>query len=107
MALDFVACEWMDRESLLIAKVERWREALLWTFVVAKLGSLRPDGSLGDLARIELAKLLNLERDSRNSRIEVIRGKRETLSTIADVWEQAGLQVPQATEMLFCGSCRI
>ena len=65
---------------------------------------MRPDGVLGDSARVKLAELLRVDGDEMTGRMEVTRGHRDTLSTMGDVWTQAGLRPPLATEMLFCKS---
>ena len=43
-------------------KVERWREALLWTYLVANMGSLTPTGVLAHDARVILKDLVRFAR---------------------------------------------
>jgi 3-O-alpha-D-mannopyranosyl-alpha-D-mannopyranose xylosylphosphotransferase len=81
--------------------VERWREALLWTFVVANLGTRDTVGVLGPRARDRLGQLLGA---GVADRLEVVRGKRSTLDKMRQTLAQAGLPVPKATEMLFSRS---
>jgi hypothetical protein len=76
----------------------------LWTFVVANIGNLRDDGRVGSSAKTRLANLLGSDTEVVIGQLEVIRGKRETLGSMEEVWQQSGLHLPQATEMLFCQS---
>ncbi|WWC59711.1 uncharacterized protein I303_102273 [Kwoniella dejecticola CBS 10117] len=86
-------------------RVERWREALLWTYIVANLGTLgeSPD-TWNELARNELRDMFGLnENDDDVIKIEVHRGERWTLEPgrMAKVFEQAGWEAPKATDFLF------
>ena len=76
--------------------IERWREALLWTWAVAKVGG--EEGIWGDGARQEIRDLLHLESDDQREIVPVIRGERTTLEDIA---EMSGQQ-PKHTQYRFC-----
>jgi 3-O-alpha-D-mannopyranosyl-alpha-D-mannopyranose xylosylphosphotransferase len=85
-------------------QVERWREALLWTYVVGNLGR---SGTWNDNARTEIMDMFGLgEGDDDVIKIEVHRGDRWTLEPgrMAKMFEQAGWGAPKATEFLFCKS---
>ncbi|WWD21714.1 hypothetical protein CI109_106201 [Kwoniella shandongensis] len=85
-------------------RVERWREALLWTYVVANLGALEPEEQWGDTARKELKDMFGLtENDEDVIKIEVHRGERWTLEQgrMDKGFEQAGWEPPKATEFLW------
>ncbi|KAK8847626.1 hypothetical protein IAR55_005485 [Kwoniella newhampshirensis] len=103
-------------------RVERWREALLWTYVVANLGNLESWDQWGPDARKELRDMFGLtEHDDDVVKIEVHRGERWTLEPgrMDKVFEQAGWEAPKATDFLFymfkrltfqypeCGDCLI
>ncbi len=98
-------------------KVERWREALLWTFCVAKVGSMPlwmsppttgPENNVdmwGDEARDEIRALFGLETDDDDViKIEVHRGERWTLESdrINGVFE-VSLASPDDLPLLDCG----
>ncbi|WVW78190.1 hypothetical protein I302_100141 [Kwoniella bestiolae CBS 10118] len=88
-----------------VPKVERWREALLWTYIVANLGTLgdSPD-TWNHLARTELKDMFGLNDDDDDViKIEVHRGERWTLEPgrMARTFEQAGWEPPKATDFLF------
>ncbi|WWC86667.1 uncharacterized protein L201_001544 [Kwoniella dendrophila CBS 6074] len=86
-------------------RVERWREALLWTYVVANLGTLgESSDTWNHLARNELKDMFGLnENDDDVIKIEVHRGERWTLEPgrMARAFEQAGWDAPKATDFLF------
>jgi len=81
--------------------VERWREALLWTFIVANLGTRDAVGILGPQARMQLGKVIGAKD---GDRVEVLRGRRSTLDGMNENLVRAGLPIPEATEMLFSRS---
>jgi hypothetical protein len=88
-------------------QVERWREALLWTYVVGNLGAVNPAGVWGEEARAELKDMFGLgETDDDVIKIEVHRGERWTLESgrMERAFEQAGWEAPKATHFLFCES---
>lgn len=78
--------------------MERWREALLWTYIVANLGTRDDTGLLGSRARVELATALGA---TDANRLEIVRGSRSTLTEMRNTFIRAGLDTPKATEMLF------
>ncbi|TXT04980.1 hypothetical protein VHUM_03800 [Vanrija humicola] len=84
-------------------RVERWREALLWTYIVAKLGD--SDDHLGHNAREEFRDLFGLERgvDDDVVQIEVHRGPRWTLerARMKSNFEKANWEAPKETEFLW------
>jgi len=83
--------------------VERWREALLWTYVVANMGTR--EGHWGSVAREEIKDMFGLtDQDDDVIKIEVHRGERWTLETgrMQKAFGQAGWESPKATEFLFC-----
>jgi 3-O-alpha-D-mannopyranosyl-alpha-D-mannopyranose xylosylphosphotransferase len=92
-------------------QVERWREALLWTYAVANLGrkALGEEGHWGDTARMELREMFGLMDEYEYEdvmKIEVHKGDRWTLEPerMERVLEQAGWEAPKASEFLFCKS---
>ncbi|WVR04824.1 hypothetical protein IAU60_001836 [Kwoniella sp. DSM 27419] len=86
-------------------RVERWREALIWTYVVANLGTLAPSSDQwGHEARNELKDMFGMSEDDQDVvKIEVQRGERWTLEPgrMGKVLEQAGWEAPKATDFLF------
>lgn len=87
--------------------MERWREALLWTFVVANMGTLDGSGLWATAVRTELLDLFGLDAgDEDVEEIEVHRGERWTLERdrFRRVFEQAGWEPPKATDFVFCES---
>ncbi|OCF33813.1 hypothetical protein I316_04525 [Kwoniella heveanensis BCC8398] len=86
-------------------RVERWREALLWTYIVANLGTLGSStDTWSNVARVELKDMFGLAEDDNDVvKIEVHRGERWTLESgrMAKMFEQAGWEAPKATEFLF------
>ncbi|UOH84333.1 3-O-alpha-D-mannopyranosyl-alpha-D-mannopyranose xylosylphosphotransferase [Cryptococcus neoformans] len=89
-------------------RVERWREALLWTWTVANMGTL--GGSQDHWDNDTRRAIKNLfgftENDDDVVKIEVHRGERWTLEPgrMQRVFRQAGWEAPKATEFLFCKS---
>ncbi|ORY21754.1 hypothetical protein BCR39DRAFT_553054 [Naematelia encephala] len=85
-------------------RVERWREALLWTYVVANLGTLERSGVWSDVARKDVMDMFGLAEDDDDViKIEVHRGDRWTLEDgrMQKVFEQVGWEGPKATTFLF------
>lgn len=87
-------------------RVERWREALLWTWVVANMGTISgSQDRWDDAARTAIKDMFGFtENDTDVVKIEVHRGDRWTLEPgrMQKVFEQAGWEAPKATEFLFC-----
>ncbi|KLT40218.1 hypothetical protein CC85DRAFT_322156 [Cutaneotrichosporon oleaginosum] len=75
-------------------RAERWREALLWTWAVAKLGG--PDGRWGADARADIARVLGTHAGAES--VEVLRGPRETLKHMPTNFAHAGWEPPKGTE---------
>lgn len=82
-------------------RVERWREALLWTWVVAKLGE---DGIWGTTARRAVGDLFQCEIGSKDSEVPVVRGPRRTLEEgrTSLIFEQTDWEAPKGMKVLFC-----
>ena len=88
-------------------QVERWREALLWTYVVCNMGMIESAGHWGDLARQDLKEMFGLgDGDEDVVRIDVRRAERWTLEPgrVEKIFEQAGWEAPKASRFLFCES---
>lgn len=79
-------------------RTERWREALLWTWVVAKLGGA--EGRWEAAAREEVARLLG-KRPGTGGSVEVVRGPRKTLEHVETNFAHAGWATPKDTEYLW------
>lgn len=93
-------------QSGLRCQVERWREALLWTYIVANIGTINP-GLWATEARERIADLFGLGSGREDvDQVELHKGERWTLSPhrFENVFKQAGWEPPKATEMLFCES---
>lgn len=82
-------------------RIERWREALLWTWAVAKMGH-REGGMWGPEARKELAQVLGMENLTQEEVVEVKKSERQTLRDVPSSFEEAGWEEPQATTYSFC-----
>lgn len=87
-------------------RVERWREALLWTWVVANMGTISgSQDRWDDATRTAIKDMFGFtENDNDVVKIEVHRGERWTLEPgrMQRAFEQAGWEAPKATEFLFC-----
>jgi 3-O-alpha-D-mannopyranosyl-alpha-D-mannopyranose xylosylphosphotransferase len=84
-------------------KVERWREGMLWTWVVANLGA--KTGNWDDSARERIKDMFGLGNDDQDvAQMEVHRGERWTLKKerIGEMFDKAGWGAPQSTDYLFC-----
>lgn len=108
-----VQMQWL----LTALRVERWREALLWTWIVGKVGTApqwQPGqtgqylggtvGIWGEEARAEIEELFGLnQEDTDVIKIEIHRGERWTLEEerMNSHFEGAGWEPPKATEFLF------
>lgn len=98
-------------------KVERWREALLWTWIVARVGSLPAwtDNYLGgkvdvwgEEARREIMDLFGLsEADEDITRLEIHRGERWTLEEerMSANFHNLGWEAPKETSFQWCECC--
>ncbi|KLT42836.1 hypothetical protein CC85DRAFT_285184 [Cutaneotrichosporon oleaginosum] len=83
-------------------KVERWREALLWTYVVANLGGV--EGLWGNSARQEIREFFDIHEDEDDIEgIEVERGERWTTNRmrIDKTFDQMGWHSPMRVKYLF------
>lgn len=79
-------------------RVERWREAMLWTWAVAKLGGA--DGWWGAEERAAIATLLGKQPGTEGS-VQVTRGPRDTLQHVATNFGHAGWGAPMGSEYLW------
>lgn len=94
-------------------KVERWREALLWTWIVARVGtapswSEHPLGGQvdvwGEEARREIMDLFGLtEEDGNVVSLEIHRGERWTLEAerVVGNFDNLGWEAPKETQFLW------
>jgi 3-O-alpha-D-mannopyranosyl-alpha-D-mannopyranose xylosylphosphotransferase len=80
-------------------RIERWREALLWSWTVAKVGSA--DGVWGDGARRHLRDTLGVE-GVEGEKVKIRRAARDTLDDVDSNFRRAGWEPPLATEFRFC-----
>ncbi|WVQ83148.1 hypothetical protein IAT38_005286 [Cryptococcus sp. DSM 104549] len=83
-------------------RVERWREALLWSWVVAKVGGV--DGVWAEEEKDALRKVLGLKDGEGEGmkRVQVERQvERSTLSDLGGLMDQAGWEGPKATHYEF------
>ncbi|ODN79461.1 3-O-alpha-D-mannopyranosyl-alpha-D-mannopyranose xylosylphosphotransferase [Cryptococcus amylolentus CBS 6039] len=96
-----VQMQWL----LTALRVERWREALLWTWVVTNMGTRgSTKAHWDDNTRSEIKDLFGFsDGDDDVVKIEVHRGERWTLENgrMQRAFEQAGWEAPKATEFLW------
>jgi 3-O-alpha-D-mannopyranosyl-alpha-D-mannopyranose xylosylphosphotransferase len=83
--------------------VERWREALLWSWAVAKVGG--EAGEWGDGAREEVRGVLKIKAGGEGEvedEVMVVKGKRSTLGNVAAITKRAGWGMPRKSTYTFC-----
>ena len=87
-------------------RIERWREALLWTWAVARMGG--NNGMWGAEAREEIMYLLGLEdageqedEVEKDATIIVKRGPRTTFEDLKEIVDNAGWEDPKYTRYYF------
>lgn len=83
-------------------RVDRWREALLWTYIVVNLGSR--EGLWDDASRQAIIDLFGLGVDAAQvAEVEVHRAERKTLDIfrMARIFQQAGWERPKRTTFDF------
>ena len=82
-------------------RIERWREALLWTWAVGKMGNLTPDETSiwGDAARAELRSVLGL--DDLDGSATVVKQERDTLRNVESVFRKGAWDQPKSTSYSF------
>ncbi|WRT64707.1 uncharacterized protein IL334_001641 [Kwoniella shivajii] len=82
-------------------RIERWREALLWSWIVAKIGG--EDGVWTRESKDQLVKLLDVNDGhiSGHQKIIIQRADRMTLADTLELNDQAGWQNPQASSYQF------
>lgn len=76
--------------------MERWREGLLWSFVVARVGGV--EGVWGDAARQEMRELFGEER----GKVTVYKKKRKTVEDMDNTAFNAGWDEPFQTNYIHC-----
>ncbi|RSH92244.1 hypothetical protein EHS25_008659 [Saitozyma podzolica] len=82
--------------------VERWREALLWSWAVAKVGG--EAGEWGDGAREEVRGVLKIKAGGEGEvedEVMVVKGKRSTLGNVAAITKRAGWGMPRKSTYTF------
>ncbi|OCF45807.1 hypothetical protein I317_00295 [Kwoniella heveanensis CBS 569] len=82
-------------------RIERWREALLWSWAVAKIGGV--DGRWGESARAELKEILGMQEGEGDEKdhVNLSRGPRKTLEDIDGINAQVGWEGPRASDYIF------
>jgi 3-O-alpha-D-mannopyranosyl-alpha-D-mannopyranose xylosylphosphotransferase len=78
-------------------RMERWREALLWTWIVGKMGGI--DGVWTEDAKDELKRVLGVFGDS--DKVTVPRKKRATKDEVPKLVDQVGWKQPKQTWVAF------
>lgn len=81
-------------------RMERWREALLWTWIVGKMGGI--DGVWTEEAKVELKRVLGIWGNS--GTVVVPRKKRATKDEAPRLVDQVGWKQPKQSWMAFCKS---
>lgn len=85
--------------------IERWREALLWTWAVAKLGG--QDGMWSDLEKGKLKEALGfgaVSPEDLRENIVIVSNPRSTMVGMDEIMEKTEWQFPQGSNYLFCKS---
>ncbi|GMK54374.1 hypothetical protein CspeluHIS016_0109600 [Cutaneotrichosporon spelunceum] len=80
-------------------QIERWREGLLWKYIVAKLGG--QDGLLRANARDQLRKIFRLQKGNEDDTIVIEKIKRSTLRDVEELSDRAGWEQPLHTHYYF------
>ncbi|WVF69715.1 hypothetical protein IAT40_004494 [Kwoniella sp. CBS 6097] len=82
-------------------RIERWREALLWSWAVAKVGGV--EGRWDERARAELRAILGMAEDEGDEKdhINLARGPRTTIRDIDEIDSRVGWDGPRASEYIF------
>lgn len=86
-------------------QIERWREALLWTWAMARVADV--NGKWGSVAREELRLLFGVWKGSEKGADVTISTSKESRKTIPDMEEMSargGWEVPIASTILYCES---
>ena len=81
-------------------RIERWREALLWAWVVGRVGGA--SGLWGLEARKEIRSILGLDEGIEGSEAVMIKGNRTTLDDSRKFTIETGWEAAKASEYLFC-----
>ncbi|WWD21565.1 hypothetical protein CI109_106051 [Kwoniella shandongensis] len=82
-------------------RVERWREALLWSWVVGKIGGV--EGVWGKQAKKDLRKVLGMDWNQEEGEVKVYSAlsDRKTLEDLDGLMNQAGWESPKASVYKF------
>ena len=80
--------------------IERWREALLWSWVVGRVGGA--SGIWGEAARDELRTVFGVQAGQEQGSIEVKKGERTTLVNAVGITRQVGWEAPKNSQFQFC-----
>ncbi|ODN79595.1 hypothetical protein L202_03542 [Cryptococcus amylolentus CBS 6039] len=82
-------------------RVERWREAVLWSWIVAKVGGV--EGVWGEEQKDELRSVLGMAKGegADKGQVQISRRSRESLNDMDGLMGQAGWEGPKATEYRF------
>lgn len=83
-------------------QIERWREALLWTFIVGRVGGTA--GKWGDGARDELRRVLRVEKGDEGDVVVVKTGRRETIMDVPNLDRHGGWEGPKNSFYKWCKS---
>lgn len=81
-------------------QIERWREALLWSFIVARVGG--PDGKWGEGARDEMRSVLGLDKGDEGDVVVVKSGRRETIVDVPYLDRHGGWEDPKNSFYRWC-----
>ena len=80
-------------------RVERWREALLWTWTVAKMGG--ENGFWEEKEKEELKRILEITRHDIDD-VLITKKERKTLEDIGRINSKMGWDDPRQTTYTFC-----
>ncbi len=80
-------------------RVERWREALLWSWAVARMGG--ESGYWGEAERGELERVLDITTTEVDS-VLIEKGERKTLVDILEIEKTMGWEHAKQTAYTFC-----
>jgi 3-O-alpha-D-mannopyranosyl-alpha-D-mannopyranose xylosylphosphotransferase len=78
-------------------RMERWREAFLWTWIVGKMGGV--EGNWGEEAKEELKRVLGVYGNS--DRVTVSRRERQTKDEAPEMLKHVGWPQPKQTWIAF------
>jgi 3-O-alpha-D-mannopyranosyl-alpha-D-mannopyranose xylosylphosphotransferase len=85
-------------------RIERWREALLWTWIVGKIG--RGEGVWGEESRVAIQELFG-DALAQGINVKIRKGPRKTVEDAQAYMEEMGLEGPMKTKIKFCKFARV